>query len=149
MLHGYDIKITDDDLNDSDKEDKPNNDWTEEAFSFINEVIFGIEREVFKKGLENSEIMSKCQLQNSNNIEISQNFNNSIASKANGQEFTNSLNNNEIMQLNNNLNNNQSKNNSNQSSLLMNNIGTHSYYNQKSWGNISNSGNVNTTSSFK
>ena len=61
MLHGYDIKITDDDLNDSDKEDQQNNDWTEEAFSFINEVIFGIEREVYKKGLENSEIMSKLK----------------------------------------------------------------------------------------
>ena len=47
MLHGYDIKITDDDLNDSDKEDSI--DWTEEAFSFINEVIFGIEKEVYKK----------------------------------------------------------------------------------------------------
>ena len=56
MLHGYNIKITDDDLNDSDKEEQ--NDWTEEAFSFINEVIFGIEREVYKKAQENSEI--KC-----------------------------------------------------------------------------------------
>ena len=54
MLHGYDIKITDDDLNDSDKEES--NDWTEEAYSFINEVIFGIEKEVYKKGMENSEI---------------------------------------------------------------------------------------------
>ena len=54
MLHGYDIKITDDDLNDSDKEES--NDWTEEAFGFINEVIFGIEKEVYKKGLENAEI---------------------------------------------------------------------------------------------
>ena len=54
MLHGYDIKITDDDLNDSDKEES--NDWTEEAYSFINEVIFGIEKEVYKKGLENAEI---------------------------------------------------------------------------------------------
>ena len=61
MLHGYDIKITDDDLNDSDKEDQHNNDWTEEAFSFINEVIFGIEREVYKKGLENSEIKNKLK----------------------------------------------------------------------------------------
>ena len=61
MLHGYDIKITDDDLNDSDKEDQQNNDWTEEAFSFINEVIFGIEREVYKKGLENSEIKNKLK----------------------------------------------------------------------------------------
>jgi len=56
MLHGYDIKITDDDI---DKEDQQ--DWTEEAFSFINEVIFGIEREVYKKALENSEIKSKLQ----------------------------------------------------------------------------------------
>ena len=54
MLHGYDIKITDEDLNDSDKEES--GDWTEEAFSFINEVIFGIEREVYKKAMENNEI---------------------------------------------------------------------------------------------
>ena len=54
MLHGYDIKITDDDLNDSDKEES--NDWTEDAYSFINEVIFGIEKEVYKKGMENPEI---------------------------------------------------------------------------------------------
>ena len=54
MLHGYDIKITDDDLNDSDKEES--NDWTEEAFIFINDVIFGIEKEVYKKGMENVEI---------------------------------------------------------------------------------------------
>ena len=54
MLHGYDIKITDDDLNDSDKEES--NDWTEDAYSFINEVIFGIEKEVYKKGMENGEI---------------------------------------------------------------------------------------------
>ena len=60
MLHGYDIKITDDDLNDSDKEEQKE-DWTEEAFSFINEVIFGIEREVYKKAQENSEIKSKLQ----------------------------------------------------------------------------------------
>ena len=60
MLHGYDIKITDEDLNDSDKEEKKL-DWTEEAFSFINEVIFGIEREVYKKGLENSEIKNKLK----------------------------------------------------------------------------------------
>ena len=60
MLHGYDIKITDDDLNDSDKEEQ-NNDWTEEAFSFINEVVFGIEREVYKKGQENSEIKAKLK----------------------------------------------------------------------------------------
>ena len=54
MLHGYDIKITDDDLNDSDKEEST--DWTEDAYSFINEVIFGIEKEVYKKGMENEEI---------------------------------------------------------------------------------------------
>ena len=54
MLHGYNIKITDEDLNDSDKEEST--DWTEEAYSFINEVIFGIEKEVYKKGMENSEI---------------------------------------------------------------------------------------------
>jgi len=61
MLHGYDIKITDDDLNDSDKEDQSSGEWVEEAFSFINEVIFGIEREVYKKGLENEEIKSKLK----------------------------------------------------------------------------------------
>ena len=59
MLHGYDIKITDDDLNDSDKEDSI--DWTEEAFVFINDVIFGIEKEVYKKGMENEEIKKKLQ----------------------------------------------------------------------------------------
>ena len=59
MLHGYDIKITDDDLNDSDKEES--NDWTEEAFLFINDVIFGIEKEVYKKGMENEEIKKKLQ----------------------------------------------------------------------------------------
>ena len=59
MLHGYDIKITDDDLNDSDKEES--NDWTEEAFLFINDVIFGIEKEVYKKGTENEEIKKTLQ----------------------------------------------------------------------------------------
>ena len=59
MLHGYDIKITDDDLDDCDKESQT--DWTEDAFAFINEVIFGIEREVYKKAQENSEIKSKLQ----------------------------------------------------------------------------------------
>ena len=96
----------------------------------------------------NCEIMTN-KLQNSNNIEISQNLNNNITSNANGQESTNPLNNNEIIQLNKNLINNQSKNNSSQNSLLMNNIGSLNYYNHKSSGNISNSGNVNTTSSFK
>ena len=59
MLHGYDIKITDDDLNDSDKEDSY--DWTEDAYSFINEVIFGIEKEVYKKGMEKAEIKKTLQ----------------------------------------------------------------------------------------
>ena len=59
MLHGYDIKITDDDLNDSDKEES--NDWTEDAYSFINEVIFGIEKEVYKKAMENAEIKKNLQ----------------------------------------------------------------------------------------
>ena len=61
MLHGYDIKIPDDDLNDSDKEAQQGGDGTEEAFAFINEVIFGIEREVYKKAQENSEIKKKLQ----------------------------------------------------------------------------------------
>ena len=59
MLHGYNIKITDDDLDDCDKENY--SDWTEEAFSFINDVIFGIEKEVYKKGMENPEIKKNLQ----------------------------------------------------------------------------------------
>ena len=48
MLHGYDIKITDDDLNDSDKEEQKI-DWTEEAFLFVRDFIYGIEGTAFKK----------------------------------------------------------------------------------------------------
>ena len=48
-----------DDLDDCDKEG--NNDWTEEAYGFINEVIFGIEKEVYKKGMENAEIKKTLQ----------------------------------------------------------------------------------------
>ena len=59
MLHGYDIKITDDDLDDCDKENYI--DWTEEAFLFVNDVIFGIEKEVYKKGMENPEIKKRLK----------------------------------------------------------------------------------------
>ena len=38
MLHGNDIKITDDDLNDSDKEEQKK-DWTEDAFYYIRDFI--------------------------------------------------------------------------------------------------------------
>ena len=48
MLHGYDIKITDDDLNDSDKEEQKI-DWIEEAFLFVRDFIYGIEGTAFKK----------------------------------------------------------------------------------------------------
>ena len=71
MLHGYDIKITDDDLDECDKENKTAN-WTEEAFSFINEVIIGIEREVYTKSLENNDI--KKGLKDTNGMLIGNRF---------------------------------------------------------------------------
>ena len=55
MLHGYDIKITDDDLNDSDKEDQKI-DWTDEAFLFIRDFIYGIEGTAYKKASLKNEI---------------------------------------------------------------------------------------------
>ena len=55
MLHGYDIKITDDDLNDSDKEDQKI-DWTDVAFLFIRDFIYGIEGAVYKKASLKNEI---------------------------------------------------------------------------------------------
>ncbi len=62
MLHGYDIKITDEDLNDSDKEDSvKNNDWTEEAYQFISEVFYGIEKQIYKQALSNPDIMKKIK----------------------------------------------------------------------------------------
>ena len=62
MLHGYDIKITDEDLNDSDKEDSViNNDWTEEAYQFISEVFYGIEKQIYKQALSNPDIMKKIK----------------------------------------------------------------------------------------
>ena len=55
MLHGYDIKITDDDLNDSDKEEQKI-DWTDEAFLFVRDFIYGIEDTVYKKASLKNEI---------------------------------------------------------------------------------------------
>ena len=100
----------------------------------------------------NNEIMNNNQFQNSNNIQNIQNFsNNNLATSINnGPELTNSLNNNELFQLNNNQVNNQININSNPNSLLMNKIGMHNYSsNNKSSGNVSTSGIINTTSSFK
>ena len=51
MLHGYDIKITDDDLNDSDKEDQQV-DWTEDAFRFVNDFIYGIEGSAYQRAAQ-------------------------------------------------------------------------------------------------
>ncbi len=55
MLHGYDIKITDDDLNDSDKEDQKI-DWTEDAYRFVRDFIYGIEGTVYKKALQSKDV---------------------------------------------------------------------------------------------
>ena len=55
MLHGYDIKITDEDLNDSDKEEKKE-DWTEEAYHFVKDFIYGVEGSAYKKAALNNEI---------------------------------------------------------------------------------------------
>ena len=54
-LHGYDIKITDDDLNDSDKEDQKI-DWTEDGYKFVRDFIYGIEGNVYKKALQNKDV---------------------------------------------------------------------------------------------
>ena len=100
----------------------------------------------------NNEIMNSNQFPNSNGIQYIQNFsNNNLATSVNnGPELANSLNNNELLQLNNNQVNNQFNNNLNPNSLLMNKIGMHNYSsNNKSSGNVSNSGIINTTSSFK
>ena len=48
MLHGYDIKITDDDLNDSDKEEKQI-DWTEDGFYYIRDFIYGLQGALYQK----------------------------------------------------------------------------------------------------
>ena len=100
----------------------------------------------------NNEIINSNQFQNSNNIQNIQNFNNNnLATSGNNcPELANSLNNNELVQLNNNQVNNQTNTNSNPNSLLMNKIGMHNYSsNNKSSGNVSTSGIINTTSSFK
>ena len=55
MLHGYDIKITDDDLNDSDKEEQKE-DWTDESFLFVRDFIYGIEGTAYKKAASVNQI---------------------------------------------------------------------------------------------
>ena len=67
MLHGYDIKITDDDLNDSDKEDKKEN-WTEDGFYFIRDFIYGIEGTLYQKASATKETK---KLLEPNGLEIS------------------------------------------------------------------------------
>ena len=60
MLHGYDIKITDDDLNDSDKEDQGDfGNWLDDAFAFITDVFIGVEREVYKAAEKNQKVKDK------------------------------------------------------------------------------------------
>ena len=56
MLRGYDIKIPDEWLDDEDK-----NDWTEDGFGFISDVIFGIERQVYKEAQTKPAIKSKLK----------------------------------------------------------------------------------------
>ena len=92
----------------------------------------------------NNDLMNN-QLPSSND---NQNINNMITN-INSPYLGNSLNNNEIIQINDNQSKNQFNNNSNPNSLLINNIGLYNYSNKKSSGNVSNSGNINTTSSFK
>lgn len=56
MLRGYDIKIPDELLDDEDKID-----WTEDGFGFISDVIFGIERQVYKEAQTKPAIKSKLK----------------------------------------------------------------------------------------
>lgn len=90
-------------------------------------------------------------LQNSlNNIQNIQNSNNGNNMLENSNNVHDSLNNKEVNQLNNNQINNQiNQSNVNNNSSSIYNIGTHNYSSHKSSGNISNSGNINTTSSLK
>ena len=93
----------------------------------------------------NSQLINNKQFNNSQNI---QNINNNMLASINNSQNLNSLNNTEILQLNNNQIN-QLNNNSNGNSFLINNIGMQNYSNKKSSGNVSTSGIINTTSSFK
>jgi hypothetical protein len=92
----------------------------------------------------NNELMNN-QLHNSNGSQE----NNNMTQNTNSPILGNSLNNNEMKQINDNHSKNQFNNNSNPNSLLINNFGIYNYSNKKSSGNVSNSGNINTTSSFK
>ena len=51
MLHGYDIKIPDEYLDDNDKKI----DWTESAFHFVKDFIYGIEGQAYKKAQQNKD----------------------------------------------------------------------------------------------
>ncbi len=86
-------------------------------------------------------------LQNSlNNIQNTNDYTNMME---NSNNIHDSLNNKEVNQLNNNQLNNQVNNNINNNSSSINNFGMNNYSSHKSSGNISNSGNINTTSSLK
>ena len=52
MLHGYDIQIPDDMVDDEGKK----YDWCEDSFGFINDVIMGIEKEVYKQAQGNKSL---------------------------------------------------------------------------------------------
>lgn len=56
MLRGYDIKIPDELLDDEEKVD-----WTEDGFGFISDVIFGIERQVYKEAQTKPTIKGKLK----------------------------------------------------------------------------------------
>ena len=53
MLHGYDIKIPDEYLDDNDKKI----DWTESAFHFVKDFIYGIEGQAYKKAQQNKDML--------------------------------------------------------------------------------------------
>ena len=86
-----------------------------------------------------------------NNIQNIQNINDTNNLNENTNNIHDSLNKKEVIQLNNNniQVNNQQNNNLNNNSSSINNIVMNNYSSHKSSGNISNSGNINTTSSFK
>ena len=66
MLHGYDIKITDDDLNDSDKEENQI-DWTDPAFLFIRDFVYGVEGALYKRMQKTNDLQ---KLKNENALPI-------------------------------------------------------------------------------
>ena len=94
----------------------------------------------------NSNAMTYNQLNNSNNI---QHIFNDIESGNLSNSGKLNQNNNAIKQIKNNQINNQLNNNLNQNSSSINNIGVFNHSNKKLSGYLSNSGNINTTSSIK